>query len=109
MAVLNHDDVLQLRRVGHEIGDQALTGKFPVRNVSDDVQQLLQQRFAILLDGTKPKWHCYNCKWSSTQKGYCRPLEHVCLQVLLKDAGSLLANVLGNFIVEAFPNAFNLV
>ena len=69
MAVLNHDDVLQLRRVGHEIGDQALTGKFPVRNVSDDVQQLLKQRFAILLDGTKPKWHCYNCKWSSTQKG----------------------------------------
>ena len=42
MAVLNHDDVLQLRRVGHEIGDQALTGKFPVRNVSDNLQQLLQ-------------------------------------------------------------------
>jgi hypothetical protein len=37
MAILNHDDVLQFRRVGHEIGDQALTGKFPVRNVSDNL------------------------------------------------------------------------
>ena len=55
MAILNHDDVLQFRRVGHEIGDQALTGKFPVRNVSDNFQQLLQQHFVILLDGTKPK------------------------------------------------------
>ena len=41
MAISNHDNVLQFRRIGHEIGDQALTGKFPVRNMADNFQQLL--------------------------------------------------------------------
>ena len=78
-------DIQRLKDIGHVLPHVVVAGKFPTRHITEEIQQLLHSRFAIVVVDGKPKFHCYNCKWSSLQKGHTRPLEHVCLEVPVKE------------------------
>lgn len=92
-------DVAQLRQIGHEIGEGAVAGKFPKRNVGQEVSDILTKHFVSLAD-PKQRFLCKTCSWSTVQKGYCRPLEHVCLADAIKENQGWALVILIKFLFQ---------
>ena len=81
--------VRRLRELGHNISEleDVSPGKAPRKN--SDAQEFLEERFTCVNRDGKNRLLCNKCSWSTTQHGWKRPLEHMCLASPLKDCAAV--------------------
>ena len=79
--------VRRLRELGHNISEELSPGKAPKKQT--DAQEFLEERYTCVNRDGKNRLLCNKCSWSTTQHGWKRPLEHMCLVCPLKDCAAV--------------------